>query len=121
MVIFKISLLKNSVDLFCCKNVGTNESSKFWLGILNELKNRGVQNALLFCVDGLTGFSEAISAAFPMARIQRCIVHQIRSSTKYVSYKDIKEFVRELKTVYTAVSEETDSQSERINLTPTAP
>lgn len=86
--------------------VGTNESSKFWLGILNELKNRGVRNVLLFCVDGLSVFPEAISAAFPMARIQRCIVHQIRSSTKYVSYKDIKDFVRDLKTVYTAVSEE---------------
>lgn len=86
--------------------VGTNESSKYWLGVLSELKTRGVQDVLLFCVDGLTGFPEAIHAAFPKAHIQRCIVHQIRSSTKYVSYKDIKEFVRDLKMVYTTVSEE---------------
>ncbi len=60
----------------------------------------------MFCVDGLTGFKEAIGAAFPRAQIQCCIVHQIRSSTRYVSYKDIKEFVQDLKTVYGAVSEE---------------
>ncbi len=86
--------------------VGANESSKFWLSVLNELKNRGVKTVCMFCVDGLTGFKEAIGAAFPKAQIQRCIVHQIRSSTRYVSYKDIKEFVQDLKTVYGAVSEE---------------
>lgn len=86
--------------------VGANESSKFWLSVLNELKNRGVKTVCMFCVDGLTGFKEAIGAAFPQAQIQRCIVHQIRSSTRYVSYKDIKEFVQDLKAVYGAVSDE---------------
>ena len=85
--------------------IGENESSKFWLGILNELKNRGVADVLLFCVDGLTGLKEAIEAAFPKAEIQRCIIHQLRNSFKYVSYKDIKEFSKDFKSVYTAVSE----------------
>ena len=85
--------------------VGANESSKFWISVLNELKNRGIKTVCLFCVDGLTGCKDAIGAAFPQAQIQRCIVHQIRSSTRYVSYKDIKVFVQELKTVYSAVSE----------------
>jgi putative transposase len=86
--------------------VGENESSKFWLGVLNELKTRGVQEVYLFCVDGLSGFREAISAVYPKAGIQRCIIHQLRASTKYVSYKHIKEFVADLKTVYTALTEE---------------
>jgi putative transposase len=86
--------------------IGENESSKFWLGILNELKNRGVADVLLFCVDGLTGLKEAIEAAFPKAEIQRCIIHQLRNSFKYVSYKDIKEFSKDFKSVYTAVSED---------------
>ena len=86
--------------------IGANESAKFWLSVLNELKNRGVNDVGIFCVDGLSGFGEAIGAAFPKALIQRCIIHQIRSSTKYVSYKDIKEFTRDLKTVYGAISDE---------------
>ena len=86
--------------------VGGNESSKFWLGVLNDLKTRGVKTVNLFCVDGLTGFKEAIQAAFPFAGIQRCIIHQIRSSTKYVSYKHIKEFVADLKLIYTSINEE---------------
>lgn len=86
--------------------VGGNESSKFWLGVLNELKSRGVKNVDLFCVDGLTGFREAISAVYPFAGIQRCIIHQIRSSSKYVSYKHIKEFMSDLKLVYGALNEE---------------
>lgn len=86
--------------------VGGNESSKFWLGVLNELKSRGVKNVDLFCVDGLTGFREAISAVYPFAGIQRCIIHQIRSSSKYVSYKHIKEFMADLKLVYGALNEE---------------
>ncbi|SDM15861.1 Transposase, Mutator family [Bacillus sp. OK048] len=77
--------------------VGGNESSKFWLGVLNDLKTQGVKTVNLFCVDGLTGFREAIQAVYPFAGIQRCIIHQIRSSTKYVSYKHIKEFVADLK------------------------
>ena len=86
--------------------VGGNESSKFWLGVLNELKSRGVKSVDLFCVDGLTGFREAISAVYPFAGIQRCIIHQIRSSSKYVSYKHIKEFMADLKLVYGALNEE---------------
>jgi transposase-like protein len=69
--------------------IGENESSKFWLGVLNELKTRGVNEVYLFCVDGLTGFREAIGAVYPKAAIQRCIIHQLRASTRYVSYKDI--------------------------------
>jgi len=87
--------------------VGGNESSKFWLGVLNELKSRGVKKVDLFCVDGLSGFREAIGAVYPFAGIQRCIIHQIRASTKYVSYKHIKEFMADLKRVYGALNEET--------------
>jgi transposase-like protein len=86
--------------------IGENESSKFWLGVLNELKSRGVKEVYLFCVDGLTGFREAIGAVYPKAGIQRCIIHQIRSSSRYVSYKDIKAFIADLKTIYTALTEE---------------
>ena len=86
--------------------IGENESSKFWLSVLNELKSRGVKDVYLFCVDGLNGFREAISAVYPKAGIQRCIIHQIRSSSKFVSYKDIKPFMADLKLVYTAVTEE---------------
>lgn len=86
--------------------IGENESSKFWLSVLNDLKNRGVRDVYLFCVDGLTGFREAIEAAYPKSQIQRCIIHQIRSSTRYVSYKDIKELMRDLKAVYQAVTED---------------
>lgn len=86
--------------------IGANESSKFWLSVLNDLKNRGVQNVLIFCVDGLNGFKEAIGATFPFAKIQRCIIHQIRSCMKYIPYKDRKDFVADLKGVYTAVNEE---------------
>ena len=86
--------------------IGANESSKFWLSVLNDLKNRGVQNVLIFCVDGLNGFKEAIGATFPFAKIQRCIIHQIRSSMKYIPYKDRKAFIADLKGVYTAVNEE---------------
>jgi len=86
--------------------IGANESSKFWLSVLNDLKNRGVQDVLIFCVDGLNGFKEAIGATFPFAKIQRCIIHQIRSSMKYVPYKDKKAFVADLKQVYTAINEE---------------
>ena len=82
--------------------IGENESSKFWLQVLNELKNRGTQDILICSVDGLKGFSEAISAVYPSTIVQRCIVHQIRNSTRYVSYKDIKEFTKDLKAVYQA-------------------
>lgn len=87
--------------------VGENESSKFWLGVLNELKNRGVEDILIASVDGLTGFNEAIMAAYPKTEIQRCIIHQIRNSTRYVSFKDIKKLMADLKEVYKAPTEET--------------
>lgn len=86
--------------------IGENESSKFWLGILNDLKNRGVQDVLLFSVDGLTGLKEAINAAFPKAEMQRCIIHQLRNSFKYVPYKDLKAFSKDFKSVYNAINEE---------------
>ena len=86
--------------------IGENESSKFWLGVLNELKSRGVQDVYLFCVDGLNGFREAIGAVYPQAAIQRCIIHQIRASMRYVNYKDMKQFASDLKTIYTSVTEE---------------
>ena len=87
--------------------VGENESAKFWLGILNGLKNRGVDDILIACVDGLTGFTNAIEAVYPQTEIQQCIIHQIRNTTKYVSYKDIKALMADLKKVYAAVDEQT--------------
>ncbi len=86
--------------------IGANESSKFGLSVLNDIKNRGIQNVLIFCVDGLSSFKEAIGATFPFAKIQRCIIHQIRSSMKYIPYKDRKIFVADLKGIYKAVNEE---------------
>lgn len=86
--------------------IGANESSKFWLGMLNDLKNRGVMDVLFFCVDGLSGFKEAINAVYPRAEIQRCIIHMLRNSFKYVSYKDIKKFASDFKAVYKAPNEE---------------
>lgn len=87
--------------------IGENESAKFWLSVLNDIKNRGVNDILIVCVDGLTGFPNAISAVFPKAEIQHCIIHQIRNTTKFVSYKDIKALMVDLKRVYTAPNEET--------------
>lgn len=86
--------------------IGEHESSKFWLNVLTELKSRGVKEVYLFCVDGLAGFREAIEAVYPKAGIQRCIIHQIRYSTRFVSYKDIKALMADLKLVYTAVTED---------------
>ena len=86
--------------------IGENESAKFWLSVLNGLKNRGVEDILIVCVDGLSGFPQAIEAVYPNAEIQHCIIHQIRNTTKYVSYKDIKELMADLKRVYTAATED---------------
>ena len=85
--------------------VGDNESSKYWLAILNELKNRGVKDILILCADGLTGMKEAIAAAFPKTEYQRCIVHQVRNTLKYVPDKDRKAFATDLKTIYQAPDE----------------
>ena len=87
--------------------VGENESAKFWLSIMNGLKNRGVEDILIACVDGLNGFPQAIEAVYPKTEIQQCIIHQIRNSTKFVSYKDIKKLMADLKLVYAAPTEET--------------
>lgn len=87
--------------------VGANESSRFWLGMLNDLRNRGVQDVLYFCVDGLAGFKEAIEAVYPQAGIQRCIVHMIRNSFKYINDNDRKKFASHLRKVYQAPTEDT--------------
>ena len=85
--------------------IGENEGAKFWLKVCTELKNRGIQDILIACVDGLKGFPEAIQSVFPETKIQLCIIHQIRNSFKYISYKDSKEFMNDLKTVYKASTE----------------
>jgi len=86
--------------------IGTNESAKTWLSLFNDLKNRGVKDILVMCADGLTGIKEAISAAFPKTEYQRCIVHMIRNTTKFVATKDYKELCADLKTIYNAPTEE---------------
>jgi transposase-like protein len=86
--------------------IGENESSKYWLAILNELKNRGVKDILILCADGLTGIKESISVAFPNTEYQRCIVHQVRNTLKHVSDKDKKSFAKDLKSIYHASNEE---------------
>ena len=85
--------------------VGENESAKYWETVLNGLKNRGVEDIFIACTDNLTGFSAAIGAVFPKTEIQNCIIHQLRNSSKYVSYKDIKELMADLRSVYAAVDE----------------
>ena len=85
--------------------VGENESSKYWLSVLNELRNRGVKDILILCADGLTGIKEAISTAYPKTEYQRCLVHQVRNTLKYVADKDRKAFANDLKTIYNAPSE----------------
>ena len=86
--------------------VGENESAKFWANVLNNMRNRGVEDILIACTDNLSGFSQAIEAVFPQTDIQNCIIHQLRNSSKYVSYKDLKALMTDLKRVYTAVDEE---------------
>lgn len=110
-VVKKAAYVIIGTDLECHKDVlgiwiGASESSKYWLAVLNGLKNRGVRDILIASVDGLTGFVEAINTAFPDTEVQRCVIHQIRSSTKYVSYKDVKKFVSDLKPIYKAPTEE---------------
>lgn len=103
--------LRGGVDLKGRKNVlgiwfGEHEGAHYWLGIMNELNNRGVDDILITCVDGLKGFPEAINSAFPKTEAQLCIVHMIRNSIKYVGLKYQKEFIADLKTVYKAPSED---------------
>lgn len=86
--------------------IGENESSKFWLNVLNQLHSRGIKDVLIFSVDGLTGIDKAISSVYPKAEIQRCIIHQLRNSFRFVSYKHYKEFAKDFKEVYKAPSED---------------
>lgn len=86
--------------------VGENESAKFWATVLNGLKNRGVEDIFIACTDNLAGFDAAIHATFPQTEIQNCIIHQLRNSSKYVSYKDLKALMADLKAVYAAVDEQ---------------
>ena len=86
--------------------IGENESAKFWLTVLNNLKNRGVSDILIACVDGLTGFPNAIEAVYPRTELQKCVIHQIRNTTRFVSYKEIKPLMADLKRVYAAVDEQ---------------
>ena len=90
--------------------IGENESSRYWLSVLDSLKNRGIKDILILCSDGLTGIKEAITAAFPSTEQQRCIVHMVRNTLKYVANKDMKAFAKDLKTIYTAPDEETASK-----------
>jgi putative transposase len=89
--------------------IGKNEGAKFWMQVVTELKNRGVSKIYVACVDGLKGFTEAINSIFPDTVVQLCIVHMIRNSTKYVSYKDLKEVTTDLKKIYSATNEEEGS------------
>lgn len=91
--------------------IAENEGAKFWLGVLTELQNRGVQDILIACVDGLKGFPDAINSVFPQTQIQLCIVHMVRNSLKYVSWKDYKSVTTDLKTVYQATTEELGLQA----------
>ena len=82
------------------------EGAKFWMSVLTDLKNRGVEDIFIACMDGLTGFPDAVRAVYPKTKVQLCIVHMVRNSTKYVSYKDLKEVCRDLRCIYSAVNEE---------------
>ena len=84
--------------------IGESESAKYWTSILNEIKNRGVKDILIMCSDGLKGLKEAIGAVYPMTEFQRCIVHMIRNTLQYVSYKDRKELAQDLKQIYQATT-----------------
>lgn len=94
--------------------MGKNESTKFWLSILNDLKNQGVEEILIVCVDDLTGFPQAIEAVIPQAEIQQCIIHQIRNTPGFVSYKEIKPLMADLKRVYAAPTEEISIEELRV-------
>lgn len=104
MIVFYSKHFTNSGWLV---KIGENESAKFWLSVLNELKNRGVQDIFIVCADGLSGIKEAIEAEYPKAEYQRCIVHVVRNTLKYVADKEKKAFARDLKTIYHAANEAT--------------
>ena len=91
--------------------VGENESAKYWLSVLNELKNRGGKDIFVICADGLTEIKEAITASFPHTEYQRCLVHQVRNTLKYVADKDRKLFAADLKTIYLAPTEQKGAEA----------
>lgn len=110
-IVNKAAYMAIGIDLEGHKDVlgiwiGENESAKFWLHVLNELRNLGVQDILITCVDNLNGFSEAIAACYPKTEVQKCIIHQIRNSIKYVSYKDVKKITSALQPIYKAPTEQ---------------
>ena len=98
---------KDAMKEILSLEIGENESSKYWLGVLNNLKNRGIKDIMVLCADGLSGIKEAINTAFPETEYQRCIVHQVRNTLKYVAYKDMKIFANDLKGIYLAPDEKT--------------
>lgn len=106
-----LGINKDGIKEVLSITVGENESSKYWLSVLNELKNRGVKDILIICADGLAGIKEAIAAAFPKTEYQRCMVHQVRNTLKYVPDKDRKAFAADLKTIYHASDEEKARQA----------
>ena len=91
--------------------LSNTEGAKFWMSVLTDIKNRGTEDILIACMDGLTGFPDAVKAVFPDTHIQHCIVHMIRSSTKFVSYKDLKQVCHDLKEIYSAVNEQTGHEA----------
>jgi putative transposase len=91
--------------------IGESEGSKFWLGVLTELKNRGVEDILIACVDGLTGFPEAIETVYPKTQVQLCIIHLVRHSLRYVSWKERKSVAADLRTIYAAATAEAAEQA----------
>ena len=99
--------ISDVTDKILPQEVGENESAKYWLSVLNGLKNRGVKDILIICADGLSGIKEAISAAYPETEYQRCIVHQVRNTMKYIPDKDRKPFCNDLKTIYQAPNRRT--------------
>ena len=100
-----LGITKDGMKEVLSLEIGENESSKYWLDVLNGLKNRGIKDIMVICADGLTGIKEAIAAAFPQTEYQCCVVHQVRNTLKYVSYKDKKEFASDLKGIYLAATE----------------
>ena len=100
--------VRRNVSLCCCPHsCGTaKRKSRYWASVLNGLRNRGVEDIFIACTDNLTGFSAAIEAVYPQTEIQNCIIHQLRNSSKYVSYKDIKALMADLKAIYAAVDEQ---------------
>lgn len=109
-IVSKAAYICMGIDLEGYKDIlgiwiGESEGAKFWLGVCNDLKNRGVKEVLIACMDGLKGLPEAIKSVYPDVSIQSCIIHQIRNSIKYVASKDKKEFMKDLKCVYKATTE----------------